>query len=259
MAEPKRVALHSYPVEQSKASAPATITSNSINNTSISTVSSSKSNKKKPEKNKKKEKQIAPSIRFNLNLFESTDEKYPTFNYQDLLKNAQKKRKKDKKKEEKNNTNGTSVHGLFDDTDEDEKVLDVAKYFEEKYGNRKKDDYVDLGAGYDDNDSFIDNTDMYDELVPQEVTTVLGGFYVNSGLLEFKDSDNINELLRRNNLNKNNDNDDEESSDNDSEEDDDVIEVPTSKSRNKRQLSSDNEEMDTSQPTAKSKPKEYVL
>ena len=48
------------------------------------------------------------------------------------------------------------------------------------------DDYADLGYGYDSNDSFIDNGDVHDEIVPENVTTAYGGFYVNSGPLEFK-------------------------------------------------------------------------
>ncbi|XP_014217671.1 yemanuclein [Copidosoma floridanum] len=252
MAEPKRVPLQSCPplepsvITHSKASATAG-TSNNHNN-----ASNSNKNKSEEKKKKKKDKQIAPSIRFNLNLFESNDQKYPEFNYADLLKNAEKKRKREKKKEDKSNstTNGTSALTPFDDTDEDEKVLDVARYFEEKYGNRKKSDYVDLGAGYDESDSFIDNTDMYDELVPQEVTTVHGGFYVNSGPLEFKDSDNVNELLKRHNLINNNDEeDDDESSDDDSEDEEKVTKHP-----GKRPLSSDNEEIDITVP-AKSKPR----
>lgn len=50
----------------------------------------------------------------------------------------------------------------------------------------RKDDYADIGMGYDESDSFIDNTDGYDEMIPQHVTTLHGGFYINCGALEFK-------------------------------------------------------------------------
>ncbi|XP_011503173.1 PREDICTED: yemanuclein-alpha [Ceratosolen solmsi marchali] len=192
-------------------------------------------------KKSEKIKQIAPSFRFVLNLPESNEEKCPEFNYAQLLKSAEKKRRKDKKKDENSVTNGLTP---FEDTEDDEKILDVARYFESKYGNRKKSDYVDLGAGYDESDSFIDNTDAYDEIVPEEVTTVHGGFYVNSGPLEFKDSDNAS-IVNRNNINNDNENgndDDEESSDEDSDD-------QTMKRINKRSLSSsDNEEIEDLNP-----------
>lgn len=202
---------------------------------------------KKTEKSeKKKEKQIAPSFRFMLNLHESNEERCPEFNYSDLLKKAETKRRKEKKKDENNATNGLSA---FDENADDDKVLDVARYFEKKYGNRKKSDYVDLGAGYDESDSFIDNTDAYDELVPEEVTTVHGGFYVNSGPLEFKDSGKVSSLLRRNindNGNGNDDDDDEEeeSSDEDSDENEEIATKPV----NKRSLSSSDETEESSRP-----------
>lgn len=53
----------------------------------------------------------------------------------------------------------------------------------------RKDDYADIGMGYDESDSFIDNTDGYDEIIPQNVTTLHGGFYINCGALEFKTDD----------------------------------------------------------------------
>lgn len=55
------------------------------------------------------------------------------------------------------------------------------------------DDYADLGFGYDSNDSFIDNGDVHDEIVPENVTTAYGGFYVNSGALEFKARESADE------------------------------------------------------------------
>lgn len=51
--------------------------------------------------------------------------------------------------------------------DNDDDVARIAKELEAKYGNsyargrgrRKKDDFCDIGMGYDESDSFIDNTE----------------------------------------------------------------------------------------------------
>uniref|UniRef100_A0A8C8A7N2 Ubinuclein 1 n=1 Tax=Otus sunia TaxID=257818 RepID=A0A8C8A7N2_9STRI len=78
-----------------------------------------------------------------------------------------------------------------DDEKERHKVEALARKFEEKYGGkrRRKDriqDLIDMGYGYDESDSFIDNSEAYDELVPASLTTKYGGFYINSGTLQFR-------------------------------------------------------------------------
>ncbi|KAF0760035.1 yemanuclein [Aphis craccivora] len=94
----------------------------------------------------------------------------------------------------------------------DESIKQLADHYEQKYGfsgvkkkKKKKTafyNYSELAAGYDENDSFIDNTEIKikyqqlsiqtfkvldcDEVMPNEVETKHGGYYVNSGSLEFK-------------------------------------------------------------------------
>ena len=55
------------------------------------------------------------------------------------------------------------------------------------YGRISRARHIDIGDGYDTEDSFIDNEEAYDELVPSSLTTQYGGFYINTGVLDFKE------------------------------------------------------------------------
>ncbi|KAG7198429.1 hypothetical protein KM043_005815 [Ampulex compressa] len=212
----------------------------------------------KKEKKGEKGKQLAPSFRFTLALPESNEKACPEFNYAQLLKAAEKKRRKEQKRGEENATNGLDP---FDDDDDEDKLRDMARRFEAKYGTstmgkkrHKYEDYVDMGAGYDENDSFIDNTDWYDEIVPEEMTTAHGGFYINCGALEFKTADR-HSLIHNNNNNNNNNNSDEDESSESSEEDTEDVDSP--KRAEKRNLSSsdDEETEDITDDQPRKKPK----
>ncbi|XP_077288077.1 yemanuclein [Arctopsyche grandis] len=134
----------------------------------------------------------ARTLRLALHLSQSTERDCPEFNYKELIATEEGRRKAEKEKRKGNAPNG--IWDGFSDNDED--VERIAKQFEQKYGSSstygrskghcKRDDYADIGAGYDENDSFIDNTDGYDEIIPPECDTACGGFYINSGSLEFK-------------------------------------------------------------------------
>ncbi|XP_075946411.1 ubinuclein-2a isoform X1 [Anarhichas minor] len=129
------------------------------------------------------------TVRLNLTLPEPDDRSSAEFNYGELIQNLQVKN---------NPPSLTSAHNPNDLFNDDERerlqVEALAKKFDNKYGNteekkKKKDrmqDLIDIGFGYDDTDPFIDNTEAYDELVPASLTTKLGGFYINTGTLQFR-------------------------------------------------------------------------
>ncbi|KAH8306257.1 hypothetical protein KR018_005322, partial [Drosophila ironensis] len=148
------------------------------------------------------------SIRIELKLFETDTNKYPEFNYTRLLylekvslwrqsvgpshpppDPPQKKAKKLKQVAPPCNGDAGDP---FADNDDD--VARIVKELEAKYGNSyatgrsksRKDDFRDIGMGYDESDSFIDNTEAYDEMIPEEAETLEGGFYINSGALELR-------------------------------------------------------------------------
>ncbi|XP_041640690.1 ubinuclein-2-like isoform X2 [Cheilinus undulatus] len=147
------------------------------------------------------------TVRLNLSLSEPDDRSSVEFNYGELIQNLQAK------------INPPS-HNPNDPFNDDEKerlqVEALAKKFENKYGNtgkrKRKDrmqDLIDIGFGYDETDPFIDNSEAYDELVPASLTTKLGGFYINTGTLQFRAasdsegeegktlSDNKEQVIRR--------------------------------------------------------------
>lgn len=122
-------------------------------------------------------------LRFEIKLDDSLTDGCPEFSYKELV--------------EKNR----AEHDLPDDPDsvreraEEEAMRKMAKNLEAKYGSagkkkrnykRQNDDYIDKGYGYDEDDSFIDNEEAYDELIPSTLTTKYGGFYINCGKLEFR-------------------------------------------------------------------------
>ncbi|XP_068623111.1 yemanuclein isoform X2 [Battus philenor] len=128
---------------------------------------------------------VTKTVRLTINLDESNESKYPELNYKELVITEEKKKRVE---------NGKTA-GLDPFSDNDDDVERVARKFEQKYGGKstygrrgrsKRDDFADIGAGYDENDSFIDNTHGYDEMIPPECDTLYGGFYINSGSLEFK-------------------------------------------------------------------------
>ncbi|XP_034043554.1 ubinuclein-2-like isoform X2 [Thalassophryne amazonica] len=138
------------------------------------------------------------TVRLQLCLSEPDDLSFAEFNYSELVHNLQTKN---------NSPTLTSAHNPndpFDDGNEQLQDDALAKKFENKYGNtakkRRKDrlqDLIDIGFGYDETDPFIDNSEAYDELVPASLTTKLGGFYINTGTLQFKtasDSDGEDDM-----------------------------------------------------------------
>uniref|UniRef100_A0A8C6XC45 Ubinuclein 1 n=9 Tax=Naja TaxID=8638 RepID=A0A8C6XC45_NAJNA len=129
----------------------------------------------------------ATAVRIALSLFEPDSKRCPEFFYPELLKMTRGKAKSSSAGEKKKDF----ADPFNDEEKEKHKAEALTRKFEEKYGGKKRrkdrfQDLIDMGQGYDESDSFIDNSEAYDELVPASLTTKYGGFYINSGTLQFR-------------------------------------------------------------------------
>ncbi|XP_055325031.1 yemanuclein isoform X2 [Sitodiplosis mosellana] len=137
------------------------------------TISSGSSKNLAADASAKNEK----TMRIELKLFEPNANKYPLFNFKTLCQ-AEKLKEKQKV---------PLPNGFADPLEEvDHDAEKLAQEFERKYGN-----------GYDENNGFIDDSEAFDEVIPDEMDTDRGGFYINSGPLQFKKLNFSNKASKR--------------------------------------------------------------
>ncbi|KAM3835879.1 LOW QUALITY PROTEIN: ubinuclein-2b [Diretmus argenteus] len=135
-----------------------------------------------------------PTVRLNLPLTEPSERGSAEFNYSELVQSSLTQVKPKAPAVPKGLSPPLDPKDPFaDDERERREVEELAKKFENKYGGvakkKKRDrmqDLIDIGYGYDETDPFIDNSEAYDELVPASLTTKHGGFYINTGTLQFR-------------------------------------------------------------------------
>ncbi|XP_051904725.1 ubinuclein-2b isoform X2 [Hippocampus zosterae] len=139
-----------------------------------------------------------PTVRLNLSLSEPSERGSAEFNYGELVVPTPSRSSQVQLSAASTAPKGLAPpldpnDPLADDERERREVEELAMKFESKYGGaskkKKKDrmqDLIDIGYGYDESDPFIDNSEAYDELVPASLTTKHGGFYINTGTLQFR-------------------------------------------------------------------------
>ncbi|XP_060101300.1 ubinuclein-2 [Heteronotia binoei] len=129
------------------------------------------------------------TVRLELVLKDPTEESCVEFSYPELLLCGEPRKK------------STVIEDPFNDEERERHEVEMlAKKFEAKYAGKthkhRKDrlqDLIDIGYGYDETDPFIDNSEAYDELVPASLTTKYGGFYINTGTLQFRQASDSEE------------------------------------------------------------------
>lgn len=135
------------------------------------------------KKSSKTNEKVRRTISIELKLFEPTADDYPEFYIPELLYKERMKAKKAAQPEPEESFGNPFNH----DSDDDEDVQRLTKKMNEKYGNGSGYEINDKAAGYDESDSFIDNTEAFDEMIVDD--TPRGGFYINSGPLVFKNKE----------------------------------------------------------------------
>uniref|UniRef100_A0A4W3GDE5 Ubinuclein 2 n=1 Tax=Callorhinchus milii TaxID=7868 RepID=A0A4W3GDE5_CALMI len=177
MAEPRRVAFSTL-TSPGPAPAPGTATPPAA-----------------PARKKRREERGANgNVRLQLSLSEPSDRSSTEYSYSELLREARVRPEGHLGINPLCSKNSANADDPFNAEEKERKEVEaLAKKFEEKYGQknhkRRKDrmqDLIDMGYGYDETDPFIDNSEAYDELVPASLTTKYGGFYINAGTLQFR-------------------------------------------------------------------------
>ena len=118
------------------------------------------------EKTKEKKKKEKKTLVFEIKLAEDVNEKYE-YNYKEMVKEHEERMKK---------------------VDSDIEIIEILDDgpVPKKY---KKPVHVDPEDEYDLDDDFIDDTEANDEVVPDQVSTEHGGFYINIGRLKYVELD----------------------------------------------------------------------
>ena len=123
-------------------------------------------------KKKKVDSGMRKTYQFEISLTQSNSENYTEVSWLDLVA-----------REDQENGDLSPSHDDDHDNLNNNKVPKSKKV----EGKERIHGFEHLGEGYDEEDSFIDNSECFDEIVPEDITTAHGGFYINCGELEFKE------------------------------------------------------------------------